>query len=765
MSFLSPLALLFGLTALVPLILHLYQRRRRTIVLFSTNRFFTQSVIRSQRRLRLRRILLLIMRIAACLFLALALAQPIMSLAGFGGGRGTRDVVILLDDSFSMQATDARAAAAARSHFDRARKLAARTLDALTSGDRAVVITFTGRALGRESASGTELTGDLPQLQKRIEQLKCTSAAGNAHAALDRTVELFKGAEHRGRSLLVLSDLQNADWPSIDYPQPDHAVGVAIVQTAPPTQDNVVAEQLTLSQGSAVVGQPNLVRAVLVNHRDQTVRAQLVLQLDDKEILRRPVDLPAQSLRVEHIPLSFETPGEHRIRLQIDCPDNLPPDNVLYSTVTVQPRLPVLLVDGGTSQRDEKSPAFYLKVALSACSDSSSQGESVRVETIQPPDLGKAALEQFRVIILSDVRDIPLPQLERLERFVQSGGGLVALLGEQANLTFYQDVMGNPSRPLGGLLPADVRSRIGAAESAQPMHILEAELDHPILQRFKGTLRGALATINVYQAYAVSPRDAYVLAAMEHGQPLLLERSYGQGKSILLTTIPSPRWSNLPLRPVFIPLINQTISYLAGGQPREEHSVGSELVILRTSAESSPPSAPVIVDRPNGGAVQAAVKVVGSEPVAYLLGDAVDQPGFYHLQPVGRAKWVAKTAPEEWMAVNVPRQESATTALHPDEFKFLSGNWRVKTVGTMDAARDDEADARQIAAWLGSAPASWGVWDVLLWTVLLLLIVEPLIANRIPSGASAESTPSIGQQKTGSTGPYGEEHARGITAA
>jgi hypothetical protein len=106
MTLLSPLALLFALAAAVPLLLHLYQRRRKILVLFSTNRFFTRSIVRSQRRLRLRRLLLLTLRMAACVLFALALARPILGLAGLAGaGAGNHDLVVLLDDSLSMQAS------------------------------------------------------------------------------------------------------------------------------------------------------------------------------------------------------------------------------------------------------------------------------------------------------------------------------------------------------------------------------------------------------------------------------------------------------------------------------------------------------------------------------------------------------------------------------------------------------------------------------------------------------------------------------------
>ncbi len=321
MTLLSPLALLVGLTALVPLILHLYQRRRRTVVEFSTNRFFTAAIIRSQRRLRLRRLLLLLLRVATCVLLALALARPIMSLAGFGGGEGTRDVVLLLDDSLSMQARCAwpgDTADGRGTRFELARQVALEVLAELSAGDRAALITFTGREFGNVTRSGLELSEDLLQLAGQVEQLQPTFAAGDAHTALDRAAKLFQDPAPRNRLLLVLSDLQAGDWRQMDWPQPVHPISVGLVPMTPAgsrchTWDNVVADQVEFSQGTAVVGQPSLLRVRLVNYRAETTPAELILDVDGTERLRRPIELGGESPHVERIPLEFEKPGTRRL--------------------------------------------------------------------------------------------------------------------------------------------------------------------------------------------------------------------------------------------------------------------------------------------------------------------------------------------------------------------------------------------------------------------------------------------------------------------
>lgn len=723
MTLLSPLALLFALTAAVPLILHLYQRRQRTVMLFSTNRFFTQSIIRSQRRLRLRRILLLLLRMGACILLALALARPIMSLAGFSGRAGSRDVVIVLDDSLSMQAVDSRDTGKPVSRLEKARRLAADMLNGLSSGDRAAVVTLTGRVLGREGRTGIELTRDIAGLLKDLESLPLVAGAGDGRAALQRTAALLKGAEQRGRSVLILTDLQASDWPAGEWPQPDHAVGTTLVRLDPPARNNVTADQLVLSQGPAVVGQPNLLRVRLVNHGAGTVNVQLVLEVNDQEIARRAVELIAGSPQVERIPVAFDKAGEQRLRLRVEHGDDLPADNVLYATVLVNPRLPVLVVDGDVEAWREKPAAFYLKAALQAVD---AEGESVEADIIKPDELASARLERCRVLLLCNLRDLPLAQLERVEKFVQAGGGLAIFLGGRVDAAFYNEVMGAPTRPLHGLLPAEIRSRVGAEDALEPMHILEAQLDHPILQRFKGTLRGALAGVSIYQAFAVAPREAWVVASMERGVPLIVERSYGRGRVILFTAEPQPRWTNLPLRRAFIPLINHMVGYLAGGAAAEfEHAAGQELVLLRGGWDAN---RVIQVQRPDASRMQASIKIAGGESVAYLPAAGVSTPGFYTIQNPPVSTLAGGSGLRERLAVNAPRTES-TTAVLAEDVAALGGRWQIRTVDGAGSA------SQSLSSLLPDSPASRGVWDLLLWLVLALVLIEPLVANRITGKA------------------------------
>ena len=103
MSFLTPLFLL-GLAALaVPVLIHLTQRERKSVVEFPSLMFLRKIPYESVQRRRIRDWLLLALRLAAIALIVAAFARPFLrgsDLAAAPGG--ARDIVVLLDRSYSM---------------------------------------------------------------------------------------------------------------------------------------------------------------------------------------------------------------------------------------------------------------------------------------------------------------------------------------------------------------------------------------------------------------------------------------------------------------------------------------------------------------------------------------------------------------------------------------------------------------------------------------------------------------------------------------
>ena len=134
MTFLTPLFLL-GLAGLaVPVIIHLIQRERKNVVQFPSLMFLQRIPYQSVRRRKIQHWLLLMVRLAALALIILAFTRPLIDRTDLPTtGSSAREVVILLDASYSMGFGDrwARAQQAARDEIAR-----------LTASDRGSVVLF-----------------------------------------------------------------------------------------------------------------------------------------------------------------------------------------------------------------------------------------------------------------------------------------------------------------------------------------------------------------------------------------------------------------------------------------------------------------------------------------------------------------------------------------------------------------------------------------------------------------------------------------------
>src|SRR5690554_1950258 len=105
MSFLNPLFLLALIAVGLPLLIHLLNLRKPKKIAFSTLSFFQQLTSTTIKRIRIKRYLLLFMRMAAIICLALVLARPFLPPGLSNGFQSQAPAIngILIDNSISMQ--------------------------------------------------------------------------------------------------------------------------------------------------------------------------------------------------------------------------------------------------------------------------------------------------------------------------------------------------------------------------------------------------------------------------------------------------------------------------------------------------------------------------------------------------------------------------------------------------------------------------------------------------------------------------------------
>ena len=225
MSFLAPLWLALAGVAAVPLLLHLLRRRSGTRVDFPAARYLLRAEREHSRRLRLRNILLMLLRVAAVILVALAAARPVTRIAGTG--HAPTALAVVLDNSLSTAVV-----VDGRPQLDALRARALAAVEQATPEDRIWLVTADGVASGGTPAVVAEA----------VRRTTPLAGAGDVAGAALRALALVRSAGLAERRVVVVTDGQATAWPE-PLPLDDAEVVVfAPSRAAPPNRAVLAAE-------------------------------------------------------------------------------------------------------------------------------------------------------------------------------------------------------------------------------------------------------------------------------------------------------------------------------------------------------------------------------------------------------------------------------------------------------------------------------------------------------------------------------------------
>jgi aerotolerance regulator-like protein len=230
-SFLSPLLLLLGGGALVPLLLHLMRRRTGVRIEFPAARYLARAEKEHSRQLKLRHLLLMLLRVLAIACIALAAARPVSRLIPQGGAHAPAAIALVVDNSLSTSAI-----VGGRSVLDGLKDAAATAIGRLSASDRAWLVTADGAVQG-----GTPLS-----VRAALSRVKPLGGAGDPPAAVARAAALVGNAARStaGDAVVgVLTDAQATTWGTSGAPVDAGAARVAVfIPSAPPPPNHAVSD-------------------------------------------------------------------------------------------------------------------------------------------------------------------------------------------------------------------------------------------------------------------------------------------------------------------------------------------------------------------------------------------------------------------------------------------------------------------------------------------------------------------------------------------
>lgn len=680
MTFLTPLFLVALAGLAIPVLLHLIQRERKNIVQFPSLMFLRRIPYQSVRRRRIRNWLLLMLRLAALALIVLAFARPFFRRADIAAAAasGAREVVVLVDRSYSMGFGDrwTRAIGAARS-----------AVETMGSGDRGSIVFF---------GSGAEVTlrstADKGRLLAALAGVEPSAAATRYGPALKLAGSILSESALPRREAVLITDFQRAGWAGADGVRLPDGAGLIPVSVSDGDTANVAVTPVSLER-STFSGQERVtVTAGVVNHGARPIPAlDVALEADGRAIQTQRVRVEANgSTSTTFAPLTLAQSGlRGTVRIAGDA---LSRDNAFHFVVA--PGRPVRIVVAERSGGRDAS--VYLSRALAV-------GNSPRFEVV--PRSGEALsaddLQNATIVILNDV-PVTASSAERLGRFVERGGGLLIAAGQR----------GGWPQEQAAIVPAVVSEAVDRTRG-QPARLVGIDYGHAIFEPFRAPRSGDFSAARFYSYRAVTPaRSAAVLARFDDGAPALLEGRHGTGRVLLWTSSFDLDWNDLAVKPVFLPFLHQVSRHLAGyHEPQPWLTIGEVLDPQSADAASgaaAPGAARRTIVAPSGKQLQ----LDGEGPDVIEL----EEQGFYEIRRKGPA-----TGPVVPVASNVDLRESDLTAIEPETIVAAA-------TGRAGGVQADAADAPPTDE---AQEAAQRVWWYLLFAGLVILAVETALSNRM----------------------------------
>jgi hypothetical protein len=697
----SAAMLMWGAAAILPILIHLWSPRRHRPMKWAAMTFLLAAERKNARHLQVKQWIVLAVRAAILLLFAAALADPQWTGTAQGGKSNTRGpthTLLVLDSSYSMGFRNE-----GQSRFDAAKELARRLVETGQPGDGYTLV-----ALADPPGVVIAQPAQDRDVLHELDELRLTPAGASLAATLAEVESVLRRARERRADVThhrvcVFSDLQQTAWGEATSADVRARLGrlqglaaLEIIDLGQASGPNIAVTEITIDPPLvAVQGDVQIQAAVQNFGGDDLAQEKVEILVNGQRVADERIDVMAGGTTTVTSTHRFDAAGDHLVEVRI-ADDALTLDNRRWNSVPVRESIRVLCVGGRPGE------TRHLAVALAP---RKLPGGAIDVVESLASRLLEADLASFDGVFLCNVGRVSKEEAAALYGFVRRGGGLVVFAGDQVLAENYNE-----------LLAGDVESRVLPARWQETVATGNYKIDpldyrHPIVAPFRGFEQAGLLTTPIWKYARLKPLDdAHVAAALDNGDPLIVEGRIGRGRSIVVATAASPQsvdrtsdpatpWTALPAWPSFLPLVHEMLhSSLVGHAASRNLFVGEDLTgaLPANSAELD-----LMISGPDGLEERLPVELAGGEGHWRF---AADRIGPYEVRGQNL---------RQRFAVNVDPRESDLTRAELDVLPVSI------TRGSLDSA--DE-----IAS--GSAPQGAGYFRWLLGAVLALLMAEPIVA-------------------------------------
>jgi len=584
--------LLWGLFALIPILLHFLRKRRRMVVPWGGMRFFQGLLPRQAARFNRLQNLLLLVRVLLVLFLASALARPLLRGPTREGERGERRNllrVVVIDTSSSMRAVLRRdGQGSTETPLDRAKRAAITWIQNAEPGDGALVLRADWEPRGVIGQVSYETAEVIDQLQRIGAGAGIMKLEQVIPFVVERVEEGIAAGWDGAIEIVLFSDLQQTSWRADDSGEetrllvPPRATSRGEEPLVWRVADcgaeqmpgNLSVQTLDCRPGTdqAGIDLTHCLASIAHLSGDAAVEGGVVQWIVDGRIEQvepfPPVPVGGSQVVTWSTRLS---PGTHSLEVRLQVDDALVADNQRFHWIDRRELSSVLLV--GPTEEDRR----FVQLALR-----SSAASTLQLRSLPQDRLEQLAPQPGQVWVLCNPASLTPGQQRHLREHGKMGGGIVWWLGPKWSADAgMMEWTSEDLPPLSSIDPQSLRWRAVETSTASSVQLDPRDYRSPIIASFASFPRAGLLELPIFRWWKIDFAGAWDVALQIQGSdspldsatPLIASLAIeGLGRQVVVATPPGPgpiesppvpAWNAIVAWPVFLPLVQESIAWAA----------------------------------------------------------------------------------------------------------------------------------------------------------------------------------------------------------
>ncbi|MCH9030672.1 MAG: BatA domain-containing protein [candidate division Zixibacteria bacterium] len=690
-GFLNSMMLFAAVAALIPLLIHLFSKRKMKTVMFSSLERLTEMRRRQVRRIKIRQLLLLALRMLIILMAVAAFARPVTQ-SGYLGSHAGVSAVILVDVSASMsrETNDGTI-------FELAIERTMEILETYGEADEIILAPFASDI----DISASEGFGSAARAISRLNELSCGAGRSDLNLALEKSLTLFDEASHFNRELVVVSDFQRNAL--------DDSAGFSAIRVNDNSSGDIKIFAVELGNdyrsvntgitdidfgGQLIEVGADFSIGYTVRNYDRMAKTNIIasLYIDNNRVAQSNFSLGPNESERKNFVRKIGSAGIHTARIELSSDDYLA-DNSFHFVFEIPEIFNALIID-------DNAGGEFIRIALNPTDQGSRHW---RVKTISAELFGSINLRDYDVLILAGVDQLAKTSLQRLNRFARRGGGILVIPGENISTSGFAS---SYSELTGLILSKEMRIN---APGSGFFVIDEIDFSHPIFQVFEELYSEEIPTFRFFSIPKFqTTTEVNVLARFSGGHPSLTERKIGRGKVLTFGGILTPQFTDLPSHSFFVPFVIRLCEYLGSDLSNYDYrrKVGANATTALSSRVN--PNEILTLISPSGDYTYVSATESGSEYIVTL--GPFEETGIYTLRSLSGIV--------DQYAVNVDSHEGDFIGLDISRIENVVP-YEIETM----------SEGVSAASFLTEKRVGSELWKPLLWLVALALLAEAALAG------------------------------------